>query len=826
MKKLLSILLIGTLLASLPCLQAFATSSVAEQSSSTEMGNETPSGNQCNDFTVLDESLSNFEHCDSIQSTDTIFSQNQSFSTVSVHFNETSETFLQKITSDIFTIDGNVSEENEEIVSLTDYFAQKKVSRFDIVEIAYQNNLITENEKIETYCKLIENQQFENASCLHSVILMLLQYQSSETSLKETNQRIEQIFSHSSSPNDSISRSTSDDENLSSVSSRNFIIEYEAGIARSEVVKVANYLETVRNKYVNEMGYRAPILESSQTKYSVTLRTGASDDLEDPFGLTFAEDCYGVTYSTRIEIYYFTSLTAQFKEVIAHEFFHAIQGSYFWNTFLANIWFSEATAAWATIAIQETTSTLSEEINGYLSDTGSLVYFYYMGAVLFPLVMQDLCDTSDVIRKVWEEYGTLTSTNSMLEDLRSVIDTVLSPYGESFDSVYLTMGYYNFSPSYWYSSLHPEGTSVTDTWIPRIDHQENTVSDPRNDCPIYTEDLKKYIPLHSHQYYKFIPDIVGINSKINIDIEFFESDAAKGTCYFYYVTEDGVEGIHPFTQSTSNTNKYSYTSTTYGGDILWCGIIVTNTSTQNTISYTLKYLVERGTEQTLSFGSNLRYYEKVEDIGKAEYKDFYITFATGGNKLIQTFGNRHAYIALYDENSTFITSDNESGYEQNALISYNFEANKQYRLRVMFYSYIVYGEIKLAILPSTSYSTFENIPAYTDYTSGISGPYTQNQVDVITYKRTTQTTVKVHIEATIDSYLYIINPGSVDPIVAANNSSPNLTKDLEALYNDNYNSTYSSEITKTMLADVPYLIIACKYNPASTVNGSYLLAFQ
>ena len=74
--------------------------------------------------------------------------------------------------------------------------------------------------------------------------------------------------------------------------------------------------------------------------------------------------------------------------------------------------------------------------------------------------------------------------------------------------------------------------------------------------------------------------------------------------------------------------------------------------------------------------------------------------------------------------------------------------------------------------------------------------------------------------------MLIINPRSTDPITQANNNSPDTTKDAEGLYNDDYNGIYSSQITKTMLANKLYLIIACKYSPSSSASGSYTISFD
>ena len=838
MKKLLSILLITALFLSLPCLQASASTPVSESYSLTENEKGTTLHN---DLTIIDEFPSNPKDCDSILSTDTVFSQNQSFEQASIHFNETSETFLQKITSDTLSIDGYATNENSQSISLTDYFTQNKASRFDIVDIAFQDNLITETEKIEAYCSLYENWQFENITCLHKVITTLSQYQLSENTSNETNERIQSIFSPSSN---TLSRSVEEYDAYPSYSSTNFIVRYEPGIAYSEAVKVANYLETVRNIYVNEMGYRTPIAESTQPKYRVVLLLGESKDddvvypTNDPYPAAgvIPDESYGVRSSSRIEIYYFSSFSSNTREILAHELYHAIQKAYYTNGWPPNSWLSESTACWATVMIGESTTVMNEHINGYLSSTLSLLDSDEMGTVLFPFVMQHLCGTSNVIREMWEELGNLNETSIVLRQLRNVIDTTLAPYEESFDSIFLTMGYYNFSPSYWYSSFYPEGSSATDTWIPRIDTTTNTDSRPRELEPrdVLNSNGQQihHIEAHSHQYHKFIPDKTGQNSKIVIEIEYVDNeqytgtDPSKGWCYFYYVKADGTQNAIQLPKT--GPNKYVYVSDTYGGDILWCGIIVSNTSySSQQIFYTLKYHVERGTEQTLSLASNLRYYEKVENIDKGEYIDYHVTFATGGNKLIQTFGTKNTYIELYDGTTNELLASNDNdGVGLNAMISYSFTENKHYRIRLMFSTQPVSGETKFVIIPTTAYSTFEDIQLYTDYTSNITGTYTLNETNLIRYKSTTEQTRTLRLQSNIDSYLYIINPRSTDPITRADNTTPTNTQNAEGLYNDDYNSTTVSQLTKTLLANKEYIIIVCKYNPSNTTNGSYTLSFN
>lgn len=72
------------------------------------------------------------------------------------------------------------------------------------------------------------------------------------------------------------------------------------------------------------------------------------------------------------------------------------------------------------------------------------------------------------------------------------------------------------------------------------------------------------------------------------------------------------------------------------------------------------------------------------------------------------------------------------------------------------------------------------------------------------------------MDASFDTYLYIIDPRSTEPI------SPNFSK--PSCYNDDGAGNLQAKITKTLTANAPYLIIASAYNPSS-LSGSYHMGF-
>jgi hypothetical protein len=68
-----------------------------------------------------------------------------------------------------------------------------------------------------------------------------------------------------------------------------------------------------------------------------------------------------------------------------------------------------------------------------------------------------------------------------------------------------------------------------------------------------------------------------------------------------------------------------------------------------------------------------------------------LTIKTNGTKLIQTFRTQDCYIYLNDSSGTMIDYDDADGYSLNSLLSYNFTANVQYKIRVKFWRLLSLG---------------------------------------------------------------------------------------------------------------------------------------
>lgn len=241
----------------------------------------------------------------------------------------------------------------------------------------------------------------------------------------------------------------------------------------------------------------------------------------------------------------------------------------------------------------------------------------------------------------------------------------------------------------------------------------------------------------------------------------------------------------------------------------------------------------------ISVNASTRYTERTMTIDSAVgYKDFIVTFANAGNRVLQTFGantiSHDGYLEIFDMQGTRLDYDDDDGYERNALVSYNFKANVSYRIRVRFYNTSTQsGAIRLAIIPTYSYETYEDIYSLTDYTRGLTWSFAQNNVKMMTYKYTTSRELTMRVSSEVDTYLYIIDPRSAKTCyIVRSSDDETVTSDYPSIANDDYYDedgeyTLNSRLKKNFEAGIPYLVIVSAYNPSSAGSvGSFYVDFE
>ena len=194
------------------------------------------------------------------------------------------------------------------------------------------------------------------------------------------------------------------------------------------------------------------------------------------------------------------------------------------------------------------------------------------------------------------------------------------------------------------------------------------------------------------------------------------------------------------------------------------------------------------------------------------YKDIYVTFATSGYKLFQTFGNKDTQMYLFDKEYNQLAYDDDSGRGTKSLFGYNVQANTPYIVRVKLYVPSTNQEsIKLGITPSLAqYSEFEDIWTQTGtdvfyYTSNL-----LNKTAVMVFKPTVSGSYTFSTnysgDVRVDMYMYVIYHDTAEPCVKDDDSGG----DLQA------------SITMDLIANKPYVIIVAPYNITTTEASFYL----
>ncbi len=219
---------------------------------------------------------------------------------------------------------------------------------------------------------------------------------------------------------------------------------------------------------------------------------------------------------------------------------------------------------------------------------------------------------------------------------------------------------------------------------------------------------------------------------------------------------------------------------------------------------------------SISLSASSRYTERIVDLQPNQYIDYTITFPVSGKQLIQTFGTKDSMLYLYDANGVELTHDDDSGYERNALISYDFSQNVTYTLRVKFCIGDLSGKIRFAIIPQqSSYSSFDKIIQRYNNMNLYSGLLSNYTSALVRFNSSTSKSVTFTTDCEFDAYLFVIDPRSTEAI-SSNGASG---------YNDDSAGNMQAKITKQLDANVPYLVILTAYNP-STQSGYFEINFS
>lgn len=266
MKKAITLLLVLSLLCGFTCIEVFATDTMQSKDNTvTEYVENIDADKQAvhehgSECEVILPDQANYR--ETLPSTVIQLAESKDFSDVTFEFDESASSFVEKITDSNCELEGNVVTERDTEKDITAYFAEKQAIRFDIIDLAYQNDIISEYERISTYCEVYELGYYENVDCLHKIVLELCEYYYSDATPDYVKSEISNILMPPETNSAIVSSSST--RAYKEYQSTNYILYYVSDSVRGEVIKTANYLETIRSEYLS-MGFREPIRESGYT---------------------------------------------------------------------------------------------------------------------------------------------------------------------------------------------------------------------------------------------------------------------------------------------------------------------------------------------------------------------------------------------------------------------------------------------------------------------------------------------------------------------------------------------------------------------------------
>ena len=191
-----------------------------------------------------------------------------------------------------------------------------------------------------------------------------------------------------------------------------------------------------------------------------------------------------------------------------------------------------------------------------------------------------------------------------------------------------------------------------------------------------------------------------------------------------------------------------------------------------------------------------------------DYKYFYMTFATAGNKLFQTFGSKDTIMTLYDANHSVLATDHHDGYDVNAMINYNVSANTVYYLKLEYLGSGA-GYSKLSITSTQSTPTeYENISFMTGQDVSTVNYSSLNSAEIICFIPTVSGNYRLRVHSfDCGTYMYLIDPATT----------------AYCLQDGSSGGSDCGQITTYLEAHKRYYIVAATDNISSQTAEMYLI---
>lgn len=361
---------------------------------------------------------------------------------------------------DIVEISGTVNLNGDISYNVSSNVDLPELDAIGKVELLYDVGAIDEVERIEKYIEIYEDGT-SGSICSTPIVGEILEfYESDEYQTAPASLKIE-IENLIQTPEE-----LSDDEDLeaeypNSVSNSYFTVHYDDTVTKTVAQNTLNYLSTLRNKS-SSLGFNAPINQSGYSTLQVYLTSNTNSEAN---GETYHSNDSSNTSWSYIKIYNLNGLSAQDKETVPHEYFHAVQNAYFKQ----NGWFKEAAAVWFAAKYSGSITRAKGQFEKYLSSPETTMQDTKYGNGVFPMAIDVAYGGSATIRKIYERLNSVGSKDMSETQLENAITWAIQQYDSSgsFAEAFKKLGAYITLPDHFFASVIPSNASWSNGHINR-----------------------------------------------------------------------------------------------------------------------------------------------------------------------------------------------------------------------------------------------------------------------------------------------------------------------------------------------------------------------
>ena len=477
------------------------------------------------------------------------------------------------------TISGTIT--NEKSMPFSEMFYFSETDPVATIDALYEAEILSEAQRMDQLCNLWECCMFPDGYCLTPVVSTLHNYLL-EVQEDEARTTTPKEIAVQERVNGLLIELMAVPEIPYYEESTYFGIHFESISQLSGVAALKTYLDDLYMEATGD-GFRAPLLQNGEDKIQIYLVSYA---YVDPDGTT-QSTINGVTYSFSgdgavpgyIVLHNFPgTLTEEFKETAAHEFFHLVQCAYKKIGADAYNWFTESSAVWFSAKysgymmratnghLQPNMSHMNKTIDRADGNTSGAPYI---------MTLDVAYGGSAIVEDILESMVGVSNTGLNATVIRNKIHEVIQTYdpSSSFWEAYKAMSRHLTYPEHFYDSITPASFDNAGTEIAYWGNEAQMVRTSANVFAPYSETLSPFGCLAAG-YKDGIPTV----TNLEITLEF------SGGTPSYSVVKKLANGLYTYTLFATPTNDVTITINNFNSALQEVFIAVANTSwTQNAV---------------------------------------------------------------------------------------------------------------------------------------------------------------------------------------------------------------------------------------------------